>query len=334
MPEWLLERGIGETRAALVEDGRMLEARVERPGGAPALGDIWFARLTRITAAGRGFLALGGSEGIAEQASGFAEGSLLRVEVVREAIPERGRPRLAKLRILEGGQGEPGRLSAGPGLEDRLARTGHAVRVLSPVGGDRLEEAGWSEVLDQARSGLVPFPGGLITISPTPAMTLIDVDGDLPPAELALAGTRAAVAAIRLFGIGGSIGIDLPTAGSKEVRQRCAAAIDEALPQPFERTAVNGFGFVQIVRPRPRASLVELAQNDPAEFAALLLLRQAERTPGAGPRTLAAHPQVTAWLAARQDLLEVLKRRLGADAVLKTDPSLPLWGAHVTASQN
>ena len=32
MPEWLIERGIGETRAALVEDGEIIEARVRRDG--------------------------------------------------------------------------------------------------------------------------------------------------------------------------------------------------------------------------------------------------------------------------------------------------------------
>ena len=36
MPEWLIERGIGETRAALVEDGRIVEARVLREGVVPA----------------------------------------------------------------------------------------------------------------------------------------------------------------------------------------------------------------------------------------------------------------------------------------------------------
>ena len=37
--------------------------------------------------------------------------------------------------------------------------------------------------------------------------------------------------------------------------------VDAILPQPFERTAVNGFGFLQIVRPRRHASLFELAAD-------------------------------------------------------------------------
>ena len=87
-------------------------------------------------------------------------------------------------------------------------------------------------------------------------------------------GAAAAADAIRRLDIGGSIGIDLPTAGSKAARQRRRGAIDANLPQPFERTAVNGFGFVQIVRPRRAPSLVELAQ-DRAAFEARALLRRA-----------------------------------------------------------
>jgi len=79
---------------------------------------------------------------------------------------------------------------------------------------------------------------------------------------------------IRRHGIAGSIGIDLPTAGSKAARLAAGEAVDAILPQPFERTAVNGFGFVQVVRPRQRASLVELAQ-DRAGFEARALLRRA-----------------------------------------------------------
>jgi len=51
-------------------------------------------------------------------------------------------------------------------------------------------------------------------------------------------------------GIGGSIGVDFPSVQGKGPRQAVAAAIDAALEPPFERTALNGFGFLQLVRPR------------------------------------------------------------------------------------
>ena len=128
-------------------------------------------------------------------------------------------------------------------------------------------------------------------MSLTPAMTLFDVDGSLPPAALAEAGAAAAARAIRRFGITGSIGIDLPTLPrGPETGGR--AALDAILPQPFERTAVNGFGFLQIVRRRERPSMPELLQADPAGAAARALLRRAERLTGAV--TLHAAPAVIA----------------------------------------
>ena len=94
-------------------------------------------------------------------------------------------------------------------------------------------------------------------------MTLFDVDGPGATAALAVAAATAAAEAIVRHDIGGSIGIDFPTVTGKAERLAVAAAIDAALPQPFERTALNGFGFLQIVRPRPRASLPELLRADP-----------------------------------------------------------------------
>ena len=75
-----------------------------------------------------------------------------------------------------------------------------------------------------------------------------------------MAGAEAAARAIRRLGIGGSIGIDLPTLPPRERQAARRAALDAVLPQPFERTAVNGFGFLQIVRRRERRSLPELVQ--------------------------------------------------------------------------
>src|SRR3546814_17844524 len=92
---------------------------------------------------------------------------------------------------------------------------GGRLRLLPPTGPDLLEQAGWSELLDEAARGDIAFPGGALRISLTPAMNLIDVDGDLPPAELARAGAAAAGVAIRRLGLTDSIGIALPTLHGK-----------------------------------------------------------------------------------------------------------------------
>ena len=144
--------------------------------------------------------------------------------------------------------------------------------------------------------------------------------------ELAVRGAAEAAKAIRRLDIGGSIGIDLPTAGSKETRQDAAAAIDALLPQPFERTAVNGFGFLQVVRPRRRASLIELAQ-DRAPFEARALLRRAAFET-AGAKRLVAHPAVIRVLETHPDWLNALGSQLGGAISLRADAALPMSGGY------
>lgn len=323
MAEWLYERGIGEERAALVVDGEILEAMIERDGTAPRAGSVVAAKLVRtLIPKRRGIVALDHGEALIESIPpGVSEGATLTVEVVREAIPEAGRPRLPKVVASE----KP--LAPVPGLRDRLAATAIPVRELLAHQADALETAGWSDLIDEALSGEIAFPGGALRMSVTPAMTLFDVDGDLPLYELALAGAAAAGKAIRRMGLGGSIGIDFPTIAGKGERQAVAAAIDAVLPPPFERTAVNGFGFLQIVRPRLRPSLPELLAADPVRTAALALLRRAERTPGAGPLALHAAPDVIALIESRADWLAELGRRTGVSVRLCAEPSQPIiWG--------
>ena len=329
MAEWLYEDGIGEARAALVEDGRIVEALVERDDDRARAGAVVAARLTKqLIARRRGIVTLeGGEEALIEPIpAGVTEGALLTVEVLREAIPEIGRPKLAKVRAADAAPAEA------PSLLDRISRGDRRVTRLSPLGEDRLEAAGWSELLEEAASGEIAFEGGSLRLSLTPAMTLIDVDGSLDPAPLAVAGAAAAAHAIRRLGIGGSTGIDLPTLPDRAARQAAAAAIDSVLPQPFERTAVNGFGFLQIVRPRRRASLPELIQGDPPLAAALALIRRAERTPGAGERRIVAAPRVIARIETRHDWIEALFRRIGAPVALLARPGLAISAGHVEAS--
>ncbi|MGK6318083.1 ribonuclease [Sphingomonas sp. DT-204] len=317
MAEWLVEAGIGETRAALVEGDRILEARII-PDGELVAGTVVEARLVaRVPERGQGIVAWDGHEALVSPLpAGVTEGALARVEIVRPAIPEPGKPKRARARPSASGA-EP---VPPPPLD------GHMLRHTDP---DLLETAGWSELLEEAATGRVAFPGGELRIALTPAMTLIDVDGTLAPAPLAIAGARAAAEAVRRLDIAGSIGIDLPAGADKAVRHAAAEAIDAALAPPFERTAVNGFGFVQIVRPRRRRSLPEIHAMEPALAHARALLRRAERTPGAGARTLTAHPAVIAAIAPGWSM--ELARRLGTEIVLREDPSLTMSGGHVQA---
>ncbi|UAJ10943.1 ribonuclease E/G [Glacieibacterium megasporae] len=323
MSNALIEFGIGETRAIVLgADSGIAEAYIERDGGWRA-GDVREVRLTTILAPGvRGIVGVGGVEALLEPLPrALTEGMTLRVEVVREALAEAGRLRLAKVIATTAPVG------SGPVLADRLRSSGVAVREASRHGPDLFEAVGWSEVVEAALTGHVLFSGGSLTISPTPAMTVIDVDGALPPVELALAAADAASAAIRRFDLTGSIGIDFPTVADKAARTAIGARLDVALPQPFERTAVNGFGFAQIVRPRLRASLVEVLRVDPHATAALRLLRQAERG-AAGRCTLVAAAPVIAWLDARPELVAELARRVGGTVALRVDPS-PTTSGHV-----
>ena len=87
-----------------------------------------------------------------------------------------------------------------------------------------------------------------------------------------------------------------------------------ALPQPFERTAMNGFGFLQIVRRRARASLAEKVRADPAGAEERALLRMIERTPPPVPRHQRVSRRVQAWLSARPPLIAEHVALRNADA--------------------
>jgi ribonuclease G len=307
--DWLIEQGIGETRLVRVDNDEIVEARVLLDGNVAA-GTVLDARLRRVgvpavaEAGGAEYLLPGGSPGV-------TEGSAIRIEVTRERIPGAEPWKRPLARVPDAEVGEP-------------PLPGEMLTFPSPD--DELEQAGWSDLLDEARSGIVRFAGGELRVSPTPAMTLIDVDGSLPPHELAVAGARAAARVIMRHGIGGSIGIDLPTIAGKAQRQAIAEAVDAILPQPFERTAVNGFGFLQIVRPRRHASLFELAA-DRAAFEARALLRRAavERT---GATALVAHPAVISVLEAQPGWLDALARQVGGVVRLQADARLPISGAY------
>lgn len=328
MAEWLYEEGIGEARAALIEHGKLVEALVEREGDAVRAGAVAQGRLiATVIPKKRGIVRLiSGEEVLLEPIPPrLAEGGNVLVEIIREAIAEEGRPKRAKGRVPGPGM----KPHPGPSLLQRIRATGVPVLPCPAHEEDRLEAHGWSELMEEAMSGEVGTEAAALRLYLTPAMLLIDVDGSLPPAQLGPKGAKLAAQTVRRMGLSGSIGIDLPTMNNKDERMIAAAQIDKYLPLPFERTAVNGFGFLQIIRRRERANLMELLREDPVLTAALALLRRAERHGHGGAATLTAAPAVIDRLHKRQDWIEMLAKRRGGAITLKADASLPLTAGHV-----
>lgn len=297
----MIEDGIGETRAARIENGEIIEARVRREGVTPA-GTILEAKLVAIAprvlveAASEQFL-------LPRGASGISEGRALRIEVTREAL----------------GGAEPWKRG--------LAKiTDEEPRPAPPIAdgkSGRIE--GWDDLLDEARTGIVRFNGGELRIEPTAAMTMIDIDGWLVPDKLAQMGAWASARAIRRLDLGGPTGIDFPTLKEKSARSQADSILADYLEMPFEKTAMNGFGFVQVIRPRARASLIELAV-DRAPFEARALLRRAGGE--VGTRTLVAHPAILRLFEANPGWTDRLARQIGGAVALRSEPALAMSGGY------
>lgn len=308
MAEWLYEAGIGENRAILVENGAIVEAQIELPG--LRAGTVADARLTSILMPGRRGIATlaDGTEVLIEPLTKATEGAAVRIEITREAIPEAGALKRAKGRITDAD------CVRGPDLAARIG----VHEIVNPYCPDLFEEAGWSECLESAADLTVDFPEGRLRIALTPAMTLIDVDGTIAAEPLALAGATAAARAVRRFGLAGNIGIDLPTVAGRAARLAIAAAFDAELPLPFERTAVNGFGFLQIVRPRVRASLCEVIGQDFVASQARALIRQVSRSARIGAIEISASSAIAKVIEDNPQWIIALSALLGGQVTIKT----------------
>jgi hypothetical protein len=315
--EWLVERGIGEDRAILVAQDQVLAARIQLSGKLAA-GFVGDARLiSRSAGSRRGTLLFeNGEEALVDALPPDArEGAPLRAIVMRAAMAEVGRYKRAHARPSNDAP------RAAPDLAQALGSKGTPVRIVR-----RFAHDPWPDIAEEALSGHVAFTTGGLIVSPTPAMTLIDIDGSLPALPLALAAVQAIAATLARLDVAGSIGIDFPTIESRTDRHRVDEALDHALAGwPHERTAMNGFGFVQLISRLERPSILTLVRSNPARIGAMLLLRRIEDVSSPGVILAVAHPDVLAALTSTWR--HEITRRTGRTISWQPDPALaPLGG--------
>ena len=301
----LVEAAPGATRALVLDGDTVVEAHIARADDPLPVGLIAPARLADRR---QGVAVLAAVEAqLAPVPADWPEGQTRLVEVLRPARPDGVRDKQARVAAHDG----PARPA--PDLATRLATAGHAVTPVPAHGPDVLADSGWDTVVEEALSGRVEFPGGRLLVAPTPAMLVIDVDGTGDLARLAEAAARAVAALIRRHGIGGPVVVDFPSLGGRAPRAVVDAILAQTLPPPFERTAMNGFGLVQIIRPRRQLSLIENVRQP--GFAALELLRRAQRL--VGPVQIEAQASVIDWLAAHPALIADCARLTGGTLALQ-----------------
>ncbi len=366
-PALLWDAGPGELRAGLVEQGELAEFRIirlRRDHALYAAGEQYTARIAGRLGPGKAQVTLGGTcDAILQPAPKLPDGALLAVEMTRSAIPEPGRWKLPIVRPAPGiaPQAEPGwhfsdepwvlflrRLAPSLGeivcpsaavANDVRADLGDAAPPLR-TDAQAIADADFAGLIEAAVLGEFPIAGGAISIERTRAMTMIDIDGSGDPLALNLAAALEIPRLLRLLNIGGQVGIDFLSLPDRKARAAVDAALAEACEVlgPHKRTALNGFGFAQIVRPRRGPSIPELVCGIAPgrlslESRAIALLREAGQSVGHGPRRLVAPPAIIELIRQWPEETGALRFSLGTEIELVADPAAIGYG-HVHVSQS
>jgi Rne/Rng family ribonuclease len=214
---------------------------------------------------------------------------------------------------------------------------------------DAFEHYGVNEAIEEALAPRIDLPsGGWISITPTPALTAIDVNmgsalkGRTASDAKVLVNLEAALASLhhlRFQDIGGLVVIDfidMTAKGATRELMRLIETTTRADRVPVQHTGISTFGMVELARKRSGLSLRDRMQvtTQPrlrAQSAALDLLRRGARvgrTAGIGALLVSGPEPVLAWLKRHPEYVEALKQTTSREVelMLGTSPDVFLRG--------
>jgi Ribonuclease G/E len=343
--ETWVDASIGETREALVRQGRAIALHIVRAsddGRRARWGELYCARVREVDQRRRGaFLDLGlrdeqgflplGDDGrvrLHKQRVALHEGQGVIVAVTREAA--RGKNPVLELQDVGHDGQAPHLMGRHNSDEERAARPAETAT-----------RAKLDAAIEDALMRTAPIPGGgALTIEPTAALVAIDVDaggragaGDAErfALDLNIAAAQEAARQIRLRNLGGIIAIDFVTLRAKSHRKSLEDAVQAAFaddPWSVQFGALSRFGVFELARAQLRRPLHERLRGADgrlsAETVALMALRAIEREARAQTgRQIACTvaPEVKAWLdGAPFDWRADLNNRIGMRWALDAAP--------------
>lgn len=322
--ETWVDAAIGETREALVREGRPIALRIARASDAgrrARWGEVYVARVREIDRRRRGaFLDLGlreqhgflplGDDGRARRTGrervALHEGQGVAVAVVREGA----RSKNPVVELMEvGHDGEAPHLIGRHDADEELL-------LAKPA--DAPMRAKLDAAVEDALARIAPLPGGgVLSIEPTSALVAIDVDAGGRPGsadperfalELNIAAAREAARQLRLRGLGGLIAIDFVHLRAKSHLKQLEDEVRQAFagdPWSTQFGGLSQFGVYELSRAQLRTPLHEQLRDPDGrlsrETVALMALRAIEREARAATgRQIACTvaTDVKAWLDA------------------------------------
>ena len=329
LPEIWRDDAPGERRAALVENGNIVEIHIQRDA-LWALGETGTGRIDRKTPSGAYVVTDEGQELLLRSKIGNPEGARVTFEVTREAIAEPGRIKPAEIALRDSGCAQPSQKDA---LWD-VRLTAFAQPVIS---------ASIADGFDIALSGQSQLGSVIISFQRTKAGLVFDVDGMGSAFDINQVAAAEIARLLRLYQVGAMVMIDFVSMEAKAQRTQIAEIFDAASrpdARPFERTAINGYGLMQVVRARPRPSVLDhlfgtriAALSD--ETQGYWLLRAVAQSSGFGARTVTALPDVAKLLKSQKwaGWRTQAMRAAGADMLVVADEKATGYG-HVHVAQS